>query len=227
MRLHGMARALRTSLETPSQLTADELLAHLVDAEWDDRHQRRLQRLLKAARFRYLAAIEEVDFSISRNLDQNQLLRLADCRWVQHHQDLIINGKCGSGKSYLASALGHQACLRGFRVGYYACSRLFAELRLAKADGSYVRELAKISKQALLVIDLSRPWDYPDARKRWSWAALWRRTLAAGHGAAGRDNHRPSRKASSRSGGRNRPTLVVGGVVRASARSLILMSACK
>ena len=153
MRLHGMARALRTSLQTQGQWTADELLAHLVDAEWDDRHARRLQRLLKAARFRYLAAIEEVDFSLRRNLDKNQLLRLADCRWVEHHQDLIINGKCGSGKSYLASALGHQACLRGFRVGYYASSRLFAELRLAKADGSYVRELEKIKKQALVIID--------------------------------------------------------------------------
>ena len=118
MRLHGMARALRTSLDTQGQWTADELLAHLVDAESDDRHERRLQRLLKAARFRYPAAIEEVDFSLRRNLDRNQLLRLADCRWVQHHQDLIITGKCGSGKSFLASALGHQACLRGFRVGY-------------------------------------------------------------------------------------------------------------
>ena len=98
MRLHGMARALRTTLESSAQWTADELLAHLVDAEWDDRHARRLQRLLKAAHFRYLAAIEEVDFALSRNLDKNQLLRLADCRWVQHHQDLIITGKCGSGK---------------------------------------------------------------------------------------------------------------------------------
>ena len=115
MRLHGMARALRTSLETPGQCSADELLARLVDAEWDDRHERRLQRLLKAARFRYPVAIEEVDFALRRNLDRNQLLRLADCRWVQHHQDLIITGKCGSGKSFLASALGHQACLRGFR----------------------------------------------------------------------------------------------------------------
>jgi DNA replication protein DnaC len=153
MRLHGMARALRTSLDTQGQWTADELLAHLVDAEWDDRHERRLKRLLKAARFRYPAAIEEVDFALRRNLDRNQLLRLADCRWVQHHQDLIITGKCGSGKSFLASALGHQACLRGFRVGYHASSRLFAELRLAKADGSYVRELEKISKQALTIID--------------------------------------------------------------------------
>ena len=82
MRLHGMARALRTSLDTQGQWTADELLAHLVDAESDDRHERRLKRLLKAARFRYPAAIEEVDFALRRNLDQNQLLRLADCRWV-------------------------------------------------------------------------------------------------------------------------------------------------
>ena len=106
MRLHGMARALRTSLDSRSQWTADELLTHLVDAESDDRHERRLQRLLKAARFRYPTAIEEVDFALRRNLDQNQLLRLADCRWVGQHQDLIITGKCGSGKSFLASALG-------------------------------------------------------------------------------------------------------------------------
>ena len=93
MRLHGMAPALRTSLDTQGEWTADELLAHLVDAEWDDRHERRLKRLLKAARFRYPAAIEQVDFSLRRNLDQNELRRLADCRWVQRHQDLIITGQ--------------------------------------------------------------------------------------------------------------------------------------
>ena len=98
-----MARALRNSLQTQSQCTADELLAHLVDAEWDDRHERRLKRLLKAARFRYPAAIEEVDSALRRNLDQNQLMRLADCRCVGRHQDLIITGKCGSETSFLAS----------------------------------------------------------------------------------------------------------------------------
>ena len=114
---------MRTSLDSQGQCSADELLAQLVDAEWDDRHERRLKRLLKAARFRYPAAIEEVDFALRRNLDRDQVLRLADCRWVQQHQDLIITGKCGSGKSFLASALGHQACLRGYRVGYHGCSR--------------------------------------------------------------------------------------------------------
>ena len=113
------------------------------------------------------------------------------------------------------------------RVGYHASSRLFGELRLAKADGSYVRELEKISKQALLIIDLSRPRNYPDARYLWGWDVVWGRAAAAGCRADGRDNHRASRKASSRSDGRNRPARDVGGVVRASARSLIVMSACK
>ena len=153
MRLHGMARALRTSLDTQGQWTADELLAHLVDAESDDRHERRLKRLLKAARFRYPAAIEEVDFALRRNLDQNQLLRLADCRWVGQHQDLIITGKCGSGKSFLASRAGPPGV--SARVpGRLPCV-LAAVRRTApgQADGSYVRELEKISKQALLIID--------------------------------------------------------------------------
>ena len=123
-------------------------------AESDDRHARRLQRLLKAARFRYPAAIEEVDFALRRNLDQNQLLRLADCRWVGQHQDLIITGKCGSGKSFLASALGHQACLRGFRVGYHASSRLFG----GTAPGQGRRQLRpgtgqRSASRQLLIID--------------------------------------------------------------------------
>ena len=143
MRLHGMARAAAHQPRQPGPVQRRRVARPPGGCEWDDRHERRLKRLLKAARFRYPAAIEEVDFALRRNLDRNQLLRLADCRWVQHHQDLIITGKCGSGKSFLASALGHQACLRGFRVGYHACSRLFGELRLAKADGSYVRELER------------------------------------------------------------------------------------
>ena len=97
-----------------------------MDAEWDDLHERRLKRLLKAARFRYPVAIEEVDFALRRNLDQNQLLRLADCRRVGQPQDLIITGKCGSGKSFLASALGHQACLRWFRVSRLDADRVTA-----------------------------------------------------------------------------------------------------
>ncbi len=155
MSLRGMARALRTTLEASSgaQLDAEELLSNLVDAEWEDRRARKLTRLLKGARFRYRAGIEDIDFALKRNLSKAAFLRLADCRWIAEHQSLIISGPCGSGKSFLASALGQQACIYGYRVAYWAASKLFAHLRLCKADGTYLRELGKIARHDLIVID--------------------------------------------------------------------------
>ena len=125
------------------------------------------------------------------------------------------------------AALRQAAGQAFYNTSRFTLSDLRARANRQQLPAHFLAYLDGFSPNVQDILDLSRPCDYPDARKRWSWAALWRRTLAAGHGAAGRDNHRPSRKASSRSGGRNRPTLVVGGVVRASARSLILMSACK
>jgi len=126
MKFHGMARAFTSTMETgvKNQFTADELVSHLVDAEWDDRHNRKLSRLLKSARFRYKASFEEIDFTLNRNIDKNQLLRLSSCQWVESHQDCILSGPTGAGKSFIASALGHQACMYGFKVGYYPCSNL-------------------------------------------------------------------------------------------------------
>lgn len=155
MKLRGMARAFRSTMEsgTRSQFTADELLSHLVDAEWDDRYNRKLSRLLKAARFRYQACFEQIDFGLRRNLDKNQMLRLSGCQWVEEHHDIIISGPCGVGKSFLASALARQACVYGHKVGYYPASKLFSQLKLCRADGSYLKELARIQKQAVFVID--------------------------------------------------------------------------
>lgn len=155
MSLRGMARALRTALEAGGggQLEPDELVSTLVDAEWEDRRARKLSRLLKGARFRYRAGIEDIDFELKRNLAKASFLRLADCRWIAEHQSLIISGPCGSGKSFLASALGQQACIYGYRVLYWAASKLFAHLKLCKADGTYLRELAKIARHQLLLID--------------------------------------------------------------------------
>lgn len=155
MRLQGMARAFRSTMETgaKNQFTPDELLSHVVDAEWDDRHNRRLQRLLKAARFRYQAGFEEIDYGLSRNLEKNQLLRLSSCQWIEEHQDVILSGPCGTGKSFIACALGTQGCLHGYKVGYYAASKLLAHLKLCRADGSYLKELTRIQKQALIVVD--------------------------------------------------------------------------
>lgn len=153
--LHGMVRAFRDTMETgvKHQFTADEMLAHLVDAEWDERHNRKLKRLVKNANFRYQAAVEEIDFSISRDLDKNFILRLSNCDWIEKHQNIIFTGPTGAGKSFISSALGYQACIHGFKVGYYASGRLFTYLKLSEADGSRLKEIAKLAKLDLLIID--------------------------------------------------------------------------
>jgi DNA replication protein DnaC len=156
MKLYGMARALTNTMEAgnKSQFTADELISHLIDAEWDDRYNRKLTRLLKGARFRYKASFEEIDFTINRGLDKNQLLRLSNCQWIESHRDCIVTGPTGAGKSFIASALGHQACMYGFKVLYYPSSKLFAHLKLSRADGSYLKELTTSSFWMILVLSL-------------------------------------------------------------------------
>jgi DNA replication protein DnaC len=155
MKLYGMLRAFNQSMEAGmiSKVTADELLGHLIDAEWDDRHNRRLQRLIKAAKFRYQASLEEIDFNLDRGLDKNMLLRLSSSSWIEKKRDIIITGPTGVGKSFLASALGFQGCMYGFKVIYFNCSKLFSQLRLSKADGTYNKELDRIQKQEVLVLD--------------------------------------------------------------------------
>jgi DNA replication protein DnaC len=155
MRLNGMKQQFELILETHqhSEYTADEMLAVLIDSEYNDRHNRRLQRLLKQAKFRYSASIEEIDFVSSRNLDKTQFLRLASCDFIKKHESVIITGPTGSGKSFLASALGHQACQDGFKVLYYNLGKLFAKLRIMKADTSDIREKDRIEKHDLLILD--------------------------------------------------------------------------
>lgn len=155
MRFAGFVRAYREMTETSisREFTIDEVIAHLVQAEWDDRYNRRLQRLIKNARFRYQASFEEINFSAKRNLDKNQLLRLSSCDWITKYQNMIITGSTGSGKSWVASALGHLGCQRGYKVLYKNCIKLFDELKIAKADGSYFKEMGKIEKTDLLILD--------------------------------------------------------------------------
>jgi len=155
MRLYGMARAFRATMETgvKHSFTSDELLSHLVDTEWDDRHNRKLDRLIRAARFRYRASFEEIDLNLARNVDKNMLLRLSEKQWIETHQNVLVTGPTGAGKSFIASALGHQACIHGFKTGYYPCSKLFKQLKLARADGSYLKALVRIQKQDLFILD--------------------------------------------------------------------------
>jgi DNA replication protein DnaC len=154
MRLTGMARAFHLTLESGKneKFTPDEMVSHLVDSEWDERYNRKLERTIQSARFRYKASAEQISFDDNR-VDKNQVLRLADCEFINRKENIIITGSTGIGKSFIASALGHQACSQGYRVLYQHNTKLFARMKIAKADGSYLRELAKIEKQHLLIID--------------------------------------------------------------------------
>lgn len=155
LRLKGFSRAYKETLETghAKQFTSDELIAHMVQAEWDDRYNKKLERLVQNARFRYKSGFEEIDYSVKRNLDKNVMLRFSSCAWISSHQNIIITGSTGSGKSFIASALGYQACVNNYKVLYYNCTKLFDWLKIAKADGSYIKEMNKIEKSALIILD--------------------------------------------------------------------------
>ena len=155
MRLFGMHRAFKTSIEAESNdnLTADEMVAFLIDSEWDDRHNRAIERSMRNAHFRYKASIEGVEYSSERGLDKNAVHRLAEGEFIKGKETILITGPTGTGKSFLASALGYQACSLGYKVLYANATRLFAQLKIAKADGSSIKELMKIEKQDLLILD--------------------------------------------------------------------------
>ena len=154
MKLLGMARAFQLTMESGKneKFTPDEMISHLIESEWDERHNRRLDRATQRARFRYKSSIEQIQFDGNR-VDKNQVQRLADCEFIKRKENIIITGSTGIGKSFIASALGYQACALGYRVLYQHHTKLFARMKIAKADGSYLKELAKIEKQHLLLID--------------------------------------------------------------------------
>ncbi|HXC03808.1 MAG TPA: IS21-like element helper ATPase IstB [Bacteroidia bacterium] len=155
MNLLGMEMAFKTSLESgkAETYTPDEMVSHLVDSEWDDRRNRSIDRLRNKAHFRYKASIEEFHFDTDRNIDRNQLMRFGDCSFIKKHENILITGSTGIGKSYIASALGHQACSLGHKVLYCNTNKLMTKLRTAKGDGSYIKEMAKIERQELLILD--------------------------------------------------------------------------
>jgi DNA replication protein DnaC len=155
MKFFGMFHAFKSSMETgkTNDYTADELLAHLVEAEWDDRQNRRIDRAIYYAHFRYKASVESIHYHAERSIDRNQIMRLADCTFIDRYENLLITGSTGIGKSYVASAIGHQACILGYKVFYASTPKLFAKLKMAKADGSYIKETARIERQELLILD--------------------------------------------------------------------------
>lgn len=155
LKLKGMRQAYESLSETRQvdQLSASELLNLLLQAEYEERNNTKLLALTRAARFRYQASIEEVTFPVKRNLHKDTFLRLSDCSFIDRHENILITGATGVGKSFLASAIGHQACSKGYKACYFNTQKLFTKLAMAKADGSYVKEMNRIAKKDLLILD--------------------------------------------------------------------------
>ena len=146
-----------------AKLAFDERLGLLIDAEWLHRENVRMARCLREAKLRISnACIEDIDFPAKRELDRSVIRQLGTARWVQEHQSVVITGMTGTGRTYVACALANSACRKGYRALYRRAPRLFDELTLAHADGSYQHLLARLAKIDVLVIDdwgLAAPTD--------------------------------------------------------------------
>jgi DNA replication protein DnaC len=165
MKFFGMFRSFKTSMESGKHetYTPDEIIAHLIDAEWDERQNKSIEQKIKNARFRYKALVEDLYYSVERNIDKNQIMRFTECTFINKCENILITGSTGIGKSYIASAIGHHACSMGYKVLYYNVPKLFAKLKMAKADGSYIKEIARIERQDILILDDFgiQPFDAP------------------------------------------------------------------
>jgi DNA replication protein DnaC len=155
MRLGGMAQMHYTNINSNINLdyTIDQYVGMLVDQEWENRENNKIKKLIKLARFRYPATVVDVDYTANRQLDKNTFQRLALLDFVRNHENLIITGATGTGKSYLAQALGHQACMMSMKTLYYNTARLMDHLKLARLEGSYTKSLMSIEKAELLILD--------------------------------------------------------------------------
>jgi DNA replication protein DnaC len=155
MKLHAMATAFQEQLEKPSlsSLSFEDRFAMIVDQEWTSRENRKLTRRLKSARLRTHATVEDIDYQHPRGLDKSVIRSLASCQWIRSHQNVVVTGPTGIGKTYLAEAFSNKACREGLTSVYYRSTRLFGELQIARGDGSYYKVLSRLAKFDLLAID--------------------------------------------------------------------------
>jgi hypothetical protein len=156
LRLEGMARAFEEQMAQPgcAELSFEERIAMIIDREVSCRDTKRVDRLLKQARLKTSSAcLEDVDYRAGRGLDRKLLAALGSGDWIRHHHNCLITGPTGSGKTWIACALGNAACRQGLSVQYLRLPRLFEELRIAHGDGSFSKRLAALAKMDLLLID--------------------------------------------------------------------------
>lgn len=155
MKLTGMADAYEGLLSLPvnQQPEAHEMLARLVDAEKQQRAHNRMQMFLRLSKLRYPAVIQDIHCTESRNLSKEKLMTLADCAYITRGENVLITGATGCGKSYLACAMGHTACVNGYRTLYFNMNRFTQQIALAKTDGSLMKWMDRIKKAKLIILD--------------------------------------------------------------------------
>ena len=155
LRLHGMNHSWEMLRKTNKhmELSLQEGLEVMLQAEAEQRENRRLDRLLRGAKFRYQASLEELDLQSSRGIDKSMIKLLAAGDYIKSGESVLVTGATGCGKSFIVSALGHQACVQGYKVNYYNTQKLFLKLKLSRADGSILKVLKQLSKTDLLILD--------------------------------------------------------------------------
>lgn len=155
LKLYGMLAAIEQQATQPEfhELSFEERLGFLVDREVLDRSNRRVTELLRKAKLRQSACVENIDYQQPRGLEKSRMAALISCDFIRHHQNLLITGPTGCGKSWLACAIGQQACRQGISVRYIRVAKLLEELRISHADGTYIRLLAQLAKHDLLILD--------------------------------------------------------------------------
>lgn len=166
LKLTGMANAFADQLTKPlPDLDFEERLGMLIDAEYFLRENRKLQRRLTQAKLYQNACLEDIDYEAPRGLVKAKILELSRGQWLKNRLNLIVTGPTGCGKSYLACALAHRACLDGFTSRYYRLPRLWEELKIAKANGAYTQWLGQLAKIDCLILD---DWGLvaPDTERR-------------------------------------------------------------
>ncbi|MFH1753427.1 MAG: IS21-like element helper ATPase IstB [Candidatus Omnitrophota bacterium] len=155
LKLHGMAKSLEEQKASRDydDLSFEERMGILIDRELTEQENRRLTSRLKRAKLRHEASMEDIDYRQKRGLDKSLMRSLAGCSWIKERLNILLTGPCGAGKSFIACALGHKACLTGYKVIYFRATRLFEGLSIAKGDGRYPGLMNSIAKTDLLIID--------------------------------------------------------------------------
>jgi DNA replication protein DnaC len=155
LKLNGMSNAYQAMLSMPvqDQPSLNQFMARLVEAETQDRAQKKTEMFLLQSKLRYNAVLEQVHCNTNRNLDREKLMMIADCSFIDRGENLLVTGSTGCGKSFLSCAIGRQACIFGYRTMYFGMNRFLERISSSKLEGTYVKLLNQLEKTHLIILD--------------------------------------------------------------------------